>query len=213
VEQSVEGSPFLLRGILIGFSIAAPVGPIGVLCIRRTLAEGRATGFVSGLGAATADAIYGCIAGFGLTLVTRFLMDQQVWLRLFGGAFLCYLGVKTVLSRPAKQAASAKGSGLAGAYGSTFLLTLTNPMTILSFAAVFAGLGLASAEGSYASAGILVLGVFAGSALWWLMLSGGVSLLRSKFDARRLEWVNRISGVIITGFGVVALLSLVGRGG
>jgi threonine/homoserine/homoserine lactone efflux protein len=209
----VESGPFLLRGILIGFSIAAPVGPIGVLCIRRTLAEGRATGFVSGLGAATADAIYGCIAGFGLTLVARFLMDQQVWLRLFGGAFLCYLGLKTVLSRPAKQAASAKGSGLAGAYGSTFLLTLTNPMTILAFAAVFAGLGLASARGSYASAGILVLGVFAGSALWWLMLSGGVSLLRSKFDARRLEWVNRISGVIITGFGVVALLSLMGRGG
>jgi len=209
----VEGSPFLLRGILIGFSIAAPVGPIGVLCIRRTLAEGRAVGFASGLGAATADAIYGCIAGFGLTLVTRFLMDQQVWLRLFGGAFLCYLGVKTVLSRPADQAASAKGSGLAGAYGSTFLLTLTNPMTILSFAAVFAGLGLASAGGSYASAGILVLGVFTGSALWWLMLSGGVSLLRGKFDARRLEWVNRISGAIIAGFGVVALLSLTVRGG
>ena len=209
----MEGSPFLLRGILIGFSIAAPVGPIGVLCIRRTLAEGRATGFVSGLGAATADVVYGCIAGFGLTLVTRFLMDQQMWLRLFGGAFLCYLGVKTVLSRPAKQAASAKGSGLAGAYGSTFLLTLTNPMTILSFAAVFAGLGLASAGGSYASASILVLGVFAGSALWWLMLSGGVSLLRSRFDVPGLEWVNRISGVVIAGFGVVALLSLMVRGG
>jgi len=209
----VEGSPFLLRGILIGFSIAAPVGPIGVLCIRRTLAEGRATGFVSGLGAATADVVYGCIAGFGLTLVTRFLMDQQMWLRLFGGAFLCYLGVKTVLSRPAKQAASAKGSGLAGAYGSTFLLTLTNPMTILSFVAVFAGLGLASAGGSYASASILVLGVFAGSALWWLMLSGGVSLLRSRFDVPGLEWVNRISGVVIAGFGVVALLSLMVRGG
>jgi len=209
----MDGIGFLMKGILIGFSIAAPVGPIGVLCIRRTLAEGRAAGFVSGLGAATADVVYGCIAGFGLTLVTRFLMDQQMWLRLFGGAFLCYLGVKTVLSRPAKQAASAKGSGLAGAYGSTFLLTLTNPMTILSFAAVFAGLGLASAGGSYASASILVLGVFAGSALWWLMLSGGVSLLRNKFDARGLEWVNQISGVIITGFGVVALLSLMVRGG
>lgn len=203
---------FLMKGILIGFSIAAPVGPIGVLCIRRTLAEGRAIGFVSGLGAATADAMYGCIAGFGLTLVTRFLIDQQVWLRLFGGAFLCYLGVKTILSRPADQAATAKGSGLAGAYGSTFLLTLTNPMTILLFAAVFAGLGLASAGGSYASAGILVLGVFTGSALWWLLLSGGASLLRGKFDARGLEWVNRISGVVIAGFGVAALLSLVRRG-
>jgi len=209
----VESGNFLLRGILIGFSIAAPVGPIGVLCIRRTLAEGLATGLVSGFGAATADAIYGCIAGFGLTLITHFLTDQQVWLRLFGGAFLCYLGIKTVLSRPAKQAASAKGSDLAGAYGSTFLLTLTNPMTILSFAAVFAGLGLASANGRYASAGILVLGVFTGSALWWLTLSCGVSLLRSRFDVRRLEWVNRISGVVITGFGVVALLSLMGRGG
>ena len=208
----MDGIGFLMKGILIGFSIAAPVGPIGVLCIRRTLAEGRATGFVSGLGAATADVVYGCIAGFGLTLVTRFLMDQQMWLRLFGGAFLCYLGVKTVLSRPADQSASAKGSGLAGAYGSTFLLTLTNPMTILSFAAVFAGLGLASAGGSYASASILVLGVFAGSALWWLMLSGGVSLLRSRFDVPGLEWVNRISGVVIAGFGVVALLSLMGLG-
>ncbi len=208
----MDGIGFLIKGLLIGFSIAAPVGPIGVLCIRRTLAEGRAAGFASGLGAATADALYGCIAGFGLTLVTRFLMDQQVWLRLFGGAFLCYLGVKTILSRPADQAAMAKGSGLAGAYGSTFLLTLTNPMTILSFAAVFAGLGLASAGGSYASAGSLVLGVFTGSALWWLLLSGGASLLRGKFDARGLEWVNRISGVVITGFGVAALLSLVGRG-
>ena len=106
----MESGNLLLSGILIGFSIAAPVGPIGVLCIRRTLAEGHAAGFISGLGAATADAIYGCIAGFGLTLVARFLMDQQVWLRLFGGAFLCYLGVKTVLSRPAERAASAKGA-------------------------------------------------------------------------------------------------------
>jgi threonine/homoserine/homoserine lactone efflux protein len=197
----------LLKGILIGFSIAAPVGPIGVLCIRRTLAEGRAAGLVSGLGAASADAIYGCIAGFGLTFISNALIHQQHWLRLVGGAFLCYLGVKTLLAKPADQAAETEGRGLVGSYASTFFLTLTNPMTVLSFAAIFAGLGLANTAGDYASAGMLVLGVFAGSALWWLMLSGGVGLFRERFSARELQWVNRFSGVIILGFGLVALLS------
>ena len=199
---------FLLRGLVIGFSIAAPVGPIGLLCIRRTLAEGQASGLVSGLGAATADAIYGCIAGFGLTFISNILISQQVWLRLIGGAFLCYLGLKTFLARPAEQASSAQGDGLVGAYGSTFFLTLTNPMTILSFAAIFTGLGVGSASGNYLSAGVLVLGVFIGSALWWLILSSGVGLFRAKFGPHGLRWVNRISGVIIAGFGLIALLSL-----
>jgi threonine/homoserine/homoserine lactone efflux protein len=101
---------FFLRGLIIGFSIAAPVGPIGVLCIRHTLAYGWTWGLVSGLGAATADAMYGCIAGFGLTFVSSFLIGQQVWLRLVGGAFLCYLGVKTFVSAPAQQPAQSKGS-------------------------------------------------------------------------------------------------------
>lgn len=200
---------FLLRGLAIGFSIAAPVGPIGVLCIRRTFAEGRASGFVSGLGAACADAIYGCIAGFGLTSVSNLLVSQQVWLRLIGGVFLCYLGIKTLLSKPAEQAASAKGNGLVGAYASTFFLTLTNPMTIISFAAIFAGLGLASTSANYMSATVLVLGVFIGSALWWLILSGGIGVFREKFNLRGLQWINRISGAIITGFGLFALLSAI----
>jgi len=199
---------FLLRGLIIGFSIAAPVGPIGVLCIRRTLAKGRASGLISGLGAATADAIYGCIAGFGLTFISNMLISQQVWLRLVGGAFLCYLGLKTFLARPVEQAASVEGNGLVSAYASTFFLTLTNPMTILSFAAIFAGLGVASANANYISAGALVLGVFIGSALWWLTLGGGVGLFRARFNPRGLRWVSRISGVIITGFGLLALLSL-----
>ena len=134
--------PFLFQGVLLGFSIAAPVGPIGVLCIRRTLAEGRLTGFVSGLGAATADAIYGLVAGFGLTFVSSLLVGGQFWMRLVGGAFLCYLGARTFLAKPAQRTASATGSGLLGAYASTLVLTLTNPMTIFSFAAVFAGLGV-----------------------------------------------------------------------
>jgi len=200
---------FLLRGLAIGFSIAAPVGPIGVLCVRRTLAVGRVSGFVSGLGAATADAIYGGIAGFGLTFVSNFLVSQQVWLHLVGGAFLCYLGIKTVLEKPAQHAPTLGGSGLVSAFASTFFLTLTNPITVLSFVAIFAGLGLASAAGDYVSASVLVLGVFVGSALWWLILSGGVGVFRTKFDPRRLQWVNRMSGAIITGFGLFALLSAV----
>ncbi len=199
----------LLRGLVIGFSIAAPVGPIGVLCIRRTLADGRTSGLISGLGAATADAMYGCVAGFGLTFISSILIDQQTWLRLFGGLFLCYLGIKTLFSKPAQQEAKVEGTGLLSSYASTFLLTVTNPMTILSFAAIFAGLGLVNTNGSYASALILVLGVFLGSAAWWLLLSGGVGFFRAKFNTKGLLWVNRISGVVITVFGVVALIGLV----
>ena len=199
--------PLFVRGLIIGFSIAAPVGPIGVLCIRRTLAQGRVAGLVSGLGAASADAVYGCVAAVGLTFVSDFLVGQTFWLGVVGGAFLCWLGVKTFLSKPSGQAAPASGGGLSGAYASTFLLTLTNPMTILSFAAIFAGLGLASLRGDRASAGLLVLGVFLGSAAWWLLLSGGVGLFREKFDARAMQWVTRISGGIITAFGILALLN------
>ena len=199
--------PILLKGLILGFSIAAPVGPIGVLCIRRTLTDGRATGLVSGLGAASADALYGCIAGFGLTLLSDFLVSQQFWLRLVGGLFLFYLGIKTLLARPAQESASAQGTGLLGAYTSTLFLTLTNPMTILSFAAIFAGLGVASTDGDYASAALLVLGVFLGSALWWLLLSGGVSLFRARFNLSTLTWVNRLSGAGILAFGVAAFAS------
>jgi threonine/homoserine/homoserine lactone efflux protein len=198
----------LLRGLLIGFSIAAPVGPIGVLCIRRTLTDGRASGLVSGLGAATADAFYGSIAGFGLTFISSFLIDQQLWLRLVGGAFLLYLGVRTFLSKPSERAAEATSNNLVSAYASTLFLTITNPMTIISFAAIFAGLGIGSMNGDFGAAAILVLGVFIGSAMWWLVLSGGVSIFRARFDVRALSWVNKISGVIITVFGLFALASL-----
>ncbi len=199
---------FLLKGFVIGFSIAAPVGPIGVLCIRRTLAEGRLSGIASGLGAATADAVYGCIAVLGLTFISNILIDQQVWLRLTGGLFLCYLGIKTSMAKPAKRAALAKGNGLVGAYASTFFLTLTNPMTILSFTAIIAGLGLASTGRNFTSAGALVLGVFIGSSLWWLILGGSVGIFGERIDYQGLWWINRTSGAIITGFGLFALSSL-----
>jgi threonine/homoserine/homoserine lactone efflux protein len=199
---------FFLRGLAIGLSIAAPVGPIGVLCIRRTLAEGRTSGFVSGLGAATADGLYGFVAGFGLTFLSNLLIEQQLWIRLIGGLFLFYLGLKTFFAPPAQEDASVKGKGLAAAYASTFVLTLTNPMTILAFAAIFAGLGVGSTPGNYLAAGVLVAGVFTGSAMWWLFLSGAVGLFRRSVSLAGMRWINRISGGIITAFGVAALVSL-----
>ncbi|WP_346291322.1 LysE family translocator [Sphaerothrix gracilis] len=198
--------PLLLQGLLLGLSIAAPVGPIGILCIRRTLVLGRLSGLVSGLGAATADGLYGCIAGFGLTFLTQFLVSQTLWLRLVGGLFLIYLGAKIFVSRPATDAAAiAPQSTLLGAYLSTLGLTLTNPATILSFVAIFAGLGLAEGDRSYLDSSVLVLGVFFGSALWWWLLSWSVNLFRARFDLQRLRWLNRISGLMMAAFGVVAL--------
>lgn len=202
-------SNLLLRGLILGLSIAAPVGPIGVLCIRRTLSEGRIMGLVSGLGAATADALYGGIAGFSLTVIAGLLVQQQGWMRIIGGIFLCYLGIKTLLNKPVEMDAGNQKRSWGGAYVSAFILTLTNPMTIISFAAIFASVGIGNAAGDYGKALTLVLGVFIGSALWWLLLSTTVGLLRTKFTVRSLAWVNRISGAIITVFGVTTLVSLV----
>ena len=195
----------LLRGLIIGFSIAAPVGPIGALCVRRTLAEGRAYGFLSGLGAATADALYGCIAGFGITFLSGVLIEQQQWLRLAGGVFLCYLGLRSFFAVPAQETDTHEGSGLVRAYVSTFILTLANPMTILSFGAIFAGLG--AAEGGMREAVVLIVGVFVGSASWWFLLSGIASVFRDTVTPQGMRWINRVSGIIVLAFGIVALAS------
>jgi threonine/homoserine/homoserine lactone efflux protein len=198
---------FFLKGVAIGFAIAAPVGPIGVLCIRRTLAGGFGTGFVTGLGAATADAAYGSVAAFGLTAVSNFLTGQQFWLGLVGGIFLCYLGIRTFVSKPAELGATVQTCGRASAYLSTVLLTLANPATILSFVAVFAGFGL-GASPDYPAASALVLGVFAGSALWWLILSAGMTRFRSRMTISRMRVVNRLSGCILFAFGFRVLPGL-----
>ena len=200
-----------LKGCVLGFSIAAPVGPIGVLCIRRSIADGRLVGFLSGLGAATADACYGGLAAAGVTVGSGFLVRQQFWLGLVGGLFLCWLGWRTFRAEPAEKAAQADARGLLAAYLSTFALTLTNPLTILSFAAMFAGAGLGEAAGSVAAAGLVVAGVFAGSALWWLVLSLTAGALRGRFDRRWQRWLNRLSGALIAGFGLWQLLRLVVR--
>jgi threonine/homoserine/homoserine lactone efflux protein len=198
-----------IKGFVIGFSIAAPVGPIGILCIQRTLSGGNVQGLVTGLGAATADALYGLIAAFGLTFISNFLVDQSIWFRIIGGLFLCYLGIRAFLRKPQDQTVSAANSTILSAYGTTFFLTLTNPMTILFFAAIFAGLGIVSESIQYVSAGLMVIGVFTGSGAWWLLLSGATGIFRNKISERKLALVNKISGVIILAFGVIALISAV----
>lgn len=194
-----------IRGFLIGLSVAATLGPMAILCIRRTLADGRLAGLATGLGVATADGCYGAVAGFGLTVVSGALLGVQVWLRLIGGGFLCYLGLRTLLAAPAERAANAPASNLPRAYVSALALTLTNPLTILSFAAIFAGLGAATG-GGYKTAALLVLGVFVGSASWWVILTSVVVALRGRVTPRGLRWVNRVSGAVILGFGLIALI-------
>ena len=195
---------FFLKGMAIGLGIAAPVGPIGVLCIRRSLRDGAQAGFIAGLGAATADAAYGGVAGFGLTAMSGFLVRRQFWLGLVGGFFLCYLGIRAFLDKPAEKGAPDGGGRLPAVYGSTLFLTLSNPATILSFAAVFAGFGL-GASADYWSAGALVLGVFIGSALWWSILSFAVGLLRSRVTPVWTRAVNRACGCVLVAFGIYAL--------
>jgi threonine/homoserine/homoserine lactone efflux protein len=199
------------RGILIGISVAAPVGPMALLCMRRTLAFGSAVGLSSGIGIATADALYGGIAAFGLTSISSFLVDIQDLVRFGGGLFLCFLGWNTFRSRASQFAKKDDSSSVRhlGAFGSTLGLTLTNPATILSFAAIFSGFGVVGDNSGTVSAGALVAGVFCGSILWWLILVIGTGRLRNWLTPGRLTGINRGCGVAIAGFGILALLSAI----
>jgi threonine/homoserine/homoserine lactone efflux protein len=197
----------LLKGIVIGFALALPIGPIGILCIRKTAAEGHLSGMIVGFGAASADAVYGFIAAFGLTVISDALVTRQMWFRLIGGAFLCYLGLKTYLAKPPENAQASNGKGFLGSYISTFFLTLTNPLSIIAFLGVFAGFGLRNTDLSLGSASTLIAGVFLGSSLWFFLLSYGITLFRKKINAVGLGWVNRISGILIVMFGLIAIAS------
>jgi threonine/homoserine/homoserine lactone efflux protein len=192
-------SLLFLKGLAFGFVLAATVGPMWVLCFRRTVSYGALTGFVSGMGIAVADGIYGAVAAFGLTAISGFLLQHSFWIGLVGGAFLLYLGVKTLLSKPAANGDTAKPASLAQAFLSTLGLTLANPPTILAFAAIFAGLGLA-ANADYAAAALVTLAVFLGSASWWIVLASGAGALRERLGARLLRAINLVSGLTILGF-------------
>jgi len=203
-------------GIVIGISIAAPVGPIGLLCIQRTLSKNRLSGLVSGIGAATADMIYGSIAIFGLSYLSNLLIKQQTLFGLVGGIFLIALGMKTSFIKVSKDEVTEVKLNNQSDYHkqvfsdflSTFLLTLTNPLTILSFSAIYAGIGYSITNTTNLTGLWFVIGVFIGSSIWWVSLSWFVSLLRGKIlQSNTLRWINIISGFVIIAFGIYTLLS------
>ncbi len=202
--------PFFLRGLAIGFALAAPVGPVGVLCIRRALADGRPAAFIAGMGAAFADTFYGAVAAFGISTVSAFLETHQVSIRLVGGFFLVLLGLRGVRAGQRIEPALTRGPGLLKDFVSTFLITLSNPGTILASMGVFAALGTLGCTECVTS-GELIFGVFAGSTLWWLVLSAAAGAVRTRCSPRSLEWLNHGSGLLLLLFGLVIIGSAVAK--
>lgn len=198
---------YLIKGLIIGISVAAPVGPIGILTIKRTLNEGRLSGFITGMGAAVADTLYGIIAGFGLSSISAFLLTQIFWLKFIGGLFLFYLGVKFFKTKSLMNSDTLKHKSLLNNFISTFFLTLTNPTTILSFIAIFASLGIGITSADYISSMTFVFGVFIGSSIWWLILSYIVAYFKTKITSLIFNWINRVSGLIIISFALYALIT------
>jgi threonine/homoserine/homoserine lactone efflux protein len=193
-----------LRGIAAGVAISAPVGPVNVLCVSRTISKGWRSGVVSGLGAAAADTLYGSVAGFSISIVIGFLLREQSKLRLFGGILLVLLGLWYYWKRPDSLTNTQNGADHSD-FVTTFLLNLTNPTTVLSFLAVLAVLGLSEHRAAWLTL-IMVGGIFAGSMAWWLILTGITNRFRDKFDDRAMLWMNRIGGIAIGAFGVVMFL-------
>jgi threonine/homoserine/homoserine lactone efflux protein len=196
----------LIRGIIVGLMIAMPVGPVNILCIHRTIEGGWKSGVISGLGAAAADMFYGAVAGFSITLVVQFLVREQFWIRFFGGILLVIVGIWYFFKRP--ESLDAQTQDRASAYSdlrSTFLLTLTNPTTVLSFLAILAALGIGHQRQWWLTV-FLVGGIFCGSMLWWIVLGSIVNLFRDRFNDRSLRLMNRFAGLLIVGFGIAAVV-------
>jgi threonine/homoserine/homoserine lactone efflux protein len=197
-------------GIIIGFAIAAPVGPVGVLCAQRTITRGPVAGLVSGLGAAIADSIFGMIAAFGLSIVAEWIFEHQIWVRLVGGIFLLVLGVRILRKRPPHPAASAPvNDDAVKHFVSTFVLTITNPITILSLAGIFAAFGVVERIATLAQGWILVAGVLVGSSLWWLLIALVAGLFRRWISHEGMRYVSMTSAGIMLAFGIYALGSVI----
>lgn len=199
---------YLLKGIVLGISVAAPVGPIGVLCIKRSLTEGRKSGLVTGMGATVADTIYGAIAAFGLTFVTDFLIEQEFYVRIFGGLFLILMGIRLFTTKPPADVEMERGN-MWHHFASTILLTASNPGTVLFFIPAFAFLGMETGSKNVMQSFTIVAGVALGSAIWWLSLSYFVSIFRAKIKLSNLSGLNKISGTFIVVCGAYALVSAI----
>jgi threonine/homoserine/homoserine lactone efflux protein len=197
---------FFIKGLIAGFIICVPFGPIGFLCVMRTLTDGKVAGIASVLGASVMDAIYCAIAGLGVNYISNFVDNERMVLRLAGGVILIALGIKIFLTHPTEKTPEAKGHGLLASFGSSFFLMLTNPLAILVFSATFSALGIGGWQNAHISTGMLVAGVFAGSALWAPILVAAVATFSPQLTLAELRLANRISGVVLLGFGVVAMV-------
>jgi threonine/homoserine/homoserine lactone efflux protein len=203
----------VLSGVVMGLIAAVPIGPVNLICIRRTFAFGPLNGFVSGLGAALGDGIFAAIMGFGLTWIAQLIEGYATIIELIGGALMVWMGYKTFASAPVPRCAYERpdnvGTNLARAMVSTFALTITNPVTLLSFGVMFAGLGgLAGGAGSFNDAGFVVAGVVGGSAGWWLALTTLIGLFHAKIDEKAMRMINRVCGVLVMGCGLAVLVHL-----
>ncbi|HTZ77952.1 MAG TPA: LysE family transporter [Stellaceae bacterium] len=199
---------YLVKGVVVGMVIAVPVGPVGVLCVRRTFFEGALFGILSGVGAATADVIFGITAGLGLTVVRDWLLGYQEPLGALGGLYLLFIGMRALFKRGREEPQPITGENLAASFASTFALTITNPITILAFAAIFAKVGFERESVALVDVWVMVGGVFLGSLLWWLGLSFGITALRRFAHMTHLDWVNRVSGTVLVLSGAGLLVSV-----
>lgn len=200
---------YLYKGLFVGFVIAAPVGPVGIMCIHRTLCQGKIAGYVSGLGAALADTFFGAIAAFGFGYVAAPLIDHNNWLRFGGGVVLCLIGLRSLLTRKLPPPATRDRASLIGDFVSAFLVTLTNPITLISFAAIYAAMNITQLSEDTRWGMALTLGVFIGAALWWLLLTVVAGVFHGRVAERGVLWISRISGGVILGFGILLLISLI----
>ncbi len=197
-----------IKGLLIGIFMCAPVGPVGLLSVKRTLTQGRAAGMASVLGAATADLLYCSLAGFGITLISNFLEETHEWLELAGGLILILLGIKIFFSKPAAPTTNNGATNLLSDFTSTFLLMLANPFPLVLFTATFTALGVPGWKGDFVSSGILVAGVFVGSALWSPVLVGAATLFQPQLNSSQLKLVNQVAGAIMATLGLILEISI-----
>ncbi len=204
------GVEFIIKGLIVGFLASIPLGPVGVLCIQRTINKGRIHGVVSGMGAATVDSFFALVAALGLTYIINFIEEQHFYIQLIGGGILVFLGAKIFNTNPIKQIRRhrRKKNKLIEDYFSVLFLTLSNPLAVFLFVAAFAGIGIVSSKDSTLSSSFVVAGVFGGAMIWWGLLTFFVDLFRKRFRLKQLWWINKIAGLLIIVFGVAAMFSV-----
>lgn len=200
---------FFLKGLIIGLLVSAPVGPLALICIRRTLVKNRLCGFVAGLGVATSDLFYAIVAGFSITLIYNFIIAEKLWFRLIGGLFLVYLGLRTILFKQ-KEKFNDKGknnNNLVHDFLSTFFIALAGPFTLVFFLAIFSGLGIGQTDYQHFNTVVTIIGIFIGSVLWWGILSSLVDLFKERFNDKLIALINKVVGIVVLIFGILILFS------